>query len=136
MANETWTIDSWLYSKLANDATLMALITGVFADVAPQDQAMPFLVYSLQEVGDVMSINGTRIMTAGTYDVRVTTDSESYSSIKMAVERVDTLLHKTSGTVTGGLILSCVREAPVRYTELHQGRLYRHLGGLYSLQVK
>lgn len=136
MSNETWTIDSWLYSTLHSDATLHALITGVFADVAPLEQAYPFLVFSLHEAGDVLTINGVRIMTAATYQVRVVTDAESYNAIKTAVERVDTLLHRASGSVTGGVVISCVREAPLRYTELQQARLFRHLGGFYHLQVQ
>lgn len=136
MANETCLIDAWLYSTLAGDATLMALITGVFADVAPEGQAYPFLVFSLQDAGDVQTVNNVRLLVDATYQVRITTDAESFGAIKTAVERVDTLLHRASGTVTGGVIYDCVRAEPLRYTELQQGRLYRHLGGLYRIQVQ
>ena len=136
MSNETWTIDSWLYTTLHGDATLHALVTGVFADVAPLQQAYPFVVFGLQDAGDVLTVNGVRIMTAATYQVRVVTDAESYSAITTAVERIDTLLHRASGSVSGGVIISCVREEPLRYTELQGSKLYRHLGGLYQLQVQ
>lgn len=136
MSNETWTIDSWLYSTLHGDTTLHGLVTGIFADVAPANQAYPFLIFALQEAGDVLSINGVRIMTQATYQVRVVTDSESYGAIKSAVERADTLLHRVSGSVAGGVVISCVREAPLRYTEQQGPRLYRHLGGFYHFQVQ
>lgn len=136
MSNETWTIDRWLYSVLAGDSTLLALITGVYADLAPLGTAMPYLVYGLYDGDDVMTAAGVRIMTAALYQVRVVTDSESYGAIEPAVAQADALLHRASGTVTGGTVISCVREAPLRYTELHQGKMYRHLGGLYRIQAQ
>lgn len=134
--NETWTIDSWLYQTLHGDAVLLGLISDVYADVAPPPAVLPFLVYSLQDADDVITVNGLRIMTAATYQVRVVTDSESYGTIKTAVERADSLLHRSSGEAAGGIVISCVREAPIRYTELVSGKLYRHLGGFYRLQVQ
>lgn len=134
--SETWTIDQWLYATLHGDTTLMALITGAVADVAPPGLACPFLVYSLQGAADVGTVNGVRIMTRATYQVRVVTDSESYGAIATAVNRVDTLLHRASGSVTGGVVISCVRVEPFRYTELVSGKLYRHMGGFYEIQAQ
>lgn len=134
--SETWTIDSWLYTKLTGDTTLMTTLTGVFADVAPFGQAFPYGIIALQDAEDVMGVNGVRILTAATYQVRIVTDATGFGGIKAAADRIDTLLHRASGSVTGGVIISCVREAPLRYTELYQGKLYRHMGGLYRLQVQ
>jgi hypothetical protein len=134
--SEPWVVDRWLYQTLHGDTTLMALISGVFADVAPPATVSPFLVYSLQDAIDVGTVNGLRIWTRATYQVRIVTDSESYGAIATAAGRVDTLLHRASGTVTGGVVISCVRVEPFRYTELVSGKMYRHLGGFYEIQVQ
>lgn len=152
--SEVVTIDRWLYQTLHGDATLMALVTGVVADVAPPGLACPFLVYALQDGADVGTVNGVRIMTRATYHIRIVTDSESFVAIEPAVNQLDALLHRASGDVTGqitvwddhgepvltpityGTIISCVRTDPFRYTELVSGKMYRHLGGFYEIQVQ
>ena len=44
MADPTAICDTWLYTELTGDATLMALITGVYADIAPEGTALPYVV--------------------------------------------------------------------------------------------
>ena len=51
-------------------------------------------------------------------------------------DRIDELLHGVRGSIPGLSVLSCVREAPVAYAEIENGIQYRHLGGLYRLQVR
>lgn len=58
---------------------------------------------------------------------------DSYQVIEPAAARIDVLLHKKSD----GAVLSSVRSQPVRYIETDdQGRVFRHLGGQYDLEVQ
>jgi hypothetical protein len=134
--SEVYRVDSWLYSVLHGDATLLGLVTGVYADLAPLEAVFPFVVFTLQDGSDVGTVNGLRIWTRATYTVRVVTDQPSYSLITAAADRIDVLLHRASAVVTGGAIISCVREEPLRYTETTGGKVYRHLGGSYRIQAQ
>lgn len=128
--------DAWLYGVLHGDATLLALVSDVYADVAPEGAAFPLVVSSLVDAGDVLTINGIRILTEAVYQVKVVGQGPSYVSLEAAANRIDALLHKASGSVSGGVIYSCVRIEPVRYAETSGGQAFRHLGGLYEIQVQ
>jgi hypothetical protein len=134
--SEVYLVDTWLYSVLHGDATLLAAVTGIYADAAPPDAVFPFVVFALQAGADVGTVNGLRIMTRATYTVRVVTDKPGFGAITAAADRIDALLHRASATVTGGAIISCVRVEPLRYTELAAGKMYRHLGGFYEIQAQ
>lgn len=134
--SETYAADTWLYGKLHTDVTLMAAVTGVYADMAPESAAYPLVIFALLDGDDLITINGIRIWVTATYEVKVITDAESFSGIKAAVDRIDALLHRASGTVTDGTVYECVRTMPLRYVEQLAGRQYLHLGGLYRLRVQ
>lgn len=134
--SEPFVAETWLYGTLAGDAALMADATGVYADVAPEGAIFPFVVFTYQSGRDVVTVNGDRIHTWATYQVKAITDRPSYGAVKTIAARIDALLHKAAGATPDGVIFSCVREEPVRYTEIASGKLYRHLGGLYRLQVQ
>jgi len=135
--SETVAIDKWLYSLLSTDATLLgAAPGGVHADAAPRGTAFPLVIIALQDATDGMSFNGTRILVRATYQVKVVGQGASYSALDTAAGRIDALLHRASGSVSGGVIYSCVRVEPFRYREDLDGIEYRHLGGFYEIQVQ
>jgi hypothetical protein len=138
MADPTAICDAWLYTELTGDATLMALITGVYADIAPEGTALPYVVFSLQTARDRMTIEGNTILTGGTYIVKAITDEPSYATVATIMARVHTLLHQANGTGAGGTVIECVRESVFHYVErvAETNKLYRHLGGLYTLLVQ
>lgn len=134
--SEPFVAETWLYTTLAGDAALMGLATGVYADVAPEGAVFPFVVFTYQAGRDVATLNGNRIHTWATYQVKAITDQPSYGAVRTIADRIDALLHRATGTAADGTIFSCVREEPVRFTESASGKQYRHLGGLYRLQVQ
>jgi hypothetical protein len=126
--------DEFLTSRLTGDSTLMALITGVWSDVAPKEATEPFVVFSFQSGPDVLTATGDRILTSCTYLIKVTGREVPYSALRPAVQRVDTLLHKQVNVVgTNGIVLSCLREQAYRAPEVISGITYRHLGGFYRV---
>lgn len=134
--SETWVADTWLYGVLAGDPELAASVTGVYADLAPEDAVCPYIIFTFQSGRDVSTVNGARIFTAATYLVKVITDQPSYGAVRTVAERIDALLHQAEGHTPDGTVYSCLREQPIRYTENAGGRAYRHLGGHYRLQVQ
>ena len=136
MADESYVADTWLYSTLSGDAALAAAVTGFYSDVAPQEATFPYVIYSFQGGHDVGTVNATRIWSSLLYQVKVVSNASSFGAIAAIVRQIDSLLHRTSGTPSGGVVVSCDRQDPLRYVEFTAGKQYLHLGGLYRLQVQ
>jgi hypothetical protein len=135
--SDTYKIDTWLYSVLHGDSSLVAAAPGgIYADMAPLGVTGVYVTYALMAGSDVLTISGVRMLMRALYVVRATGEGNSYSVVTTAADRIDALLKRTSGSTSGGLILSCVREEPVRYGELVDGKQFRHLGGLYRIQIE
>jgi hypothetical protein len=123
-----------IYSTLNGDATLTALVTGVYIDLAPEGTAFPFVVFQEMSGRDLMEVGSNRIWTNFVYSVKVIGQTASFADLRTAVARVDVLLHKLSGTAASGTIHACIREQSVRLLELAPGGLQvRHSGGIYRL---
>ena len=136
MAVEIVSVDQWIYEALAADGQLAAVVgSRIFADVAPQDAAMPQVIFQMQAAQpDSVGVGGTRILTNGLWLVKAIDQTESYAGLlKTAADRIDTVLHGLVGdTVSWVTVDNCVRQEPFRMAEDDpSGRQYRHLGGLY-----
>lgn len=127
-------VDAWLYAVLSADAVLTAAVGGrIYSDVAPQDVAFPYALFSYQGGHDVRAVGPHRIMAHATYQVKAIDRNESYGGIDGIADRIDALLQGASGSILDGHVLSCVRDQVVRYSEVDGGVQYRHLGGLFSI---
>lgn len=136
---ETAIVAKWLYTTLSGDATLMSLAPGgVFDVIAPKGTAYPFVQFQFQAGTDLMVIGGYRVLVNSVWMVAVIAQTEELGDVFPAGDRIDALLHRQSGTVTGeGLILSCVRERPVNPPPWPEnGLVYRRYGGDYRIQVQ
>lgn len=135
MPAETFTAARWLYAKLAGDAALAAALGGadrVWQELADQGSAMPYVVFQYQGGSDVAGVGTARIMANLLYLVRVV-GGGAHSELEAAADRIDAVLHGASGPVGDGIVFACVREQPISYTETSDGKVYRHVGGLYRL---
>lgn len=132
---ELVTIETWLYGRLAENAVGVA--NRIYADVAPRDSAYPLVIYQLQTPSDVMTLNGSRIMTAGTWIVKAVMQTQSFSDLSGIAELIDGRLHRQRyGTVGSGSVLVCVREGPFKLVETLDGLRISHLGGRYLIEAK
>lgn len=137
MANEVVYADQWLYGLLSGDAPLTGLVgTRIHSYVAPEGVVFPYVLYAFQGGADVSVVGGVRIFNSGLYQVKAVGRTESLASLQVIANRLDTLLQRASGSVTGGIILACVRTQPLAYAEVSNQYQYRHLGGLYRIQVQ
>lgn len=127
--------DEWITTQLSADLVLAAL--GIHSDLAPQGEQPPYVVFQcLNAPRDMNGLGGTRIKSGTLYAVKVIGAGQSYAAIEDAANRIDQLLHNTSGTTSRGRVLSCVREQEIHYPEATNGQHYRHLGGIYRIQVQ
>jgi hypothetical protein len=106
--------EEWLSATLNGDPTLTALVPGA-AWNTQADEGTSYPLYMVKVIGE----------TAAFLDVDV------------AAARIDALLHRASGTVADGTIVSCVREQTFRLSESIAGGLqYRQAGGLYRINAQ
>lgn len=132
--NEIVRVDEWLYSILHGDQALAGV--PVAAYVAKQGTAFPRIQFNFQGGSDVVAVGAIRIMLTGLWQVKAIVQAESYAPAKPLADRLDALLHGKKGQVSDGVILGCKREQPIAYVEVDSGLQYRHLGGLYRIEVQ
>lgn len=140
---ESCEAETWIYATLAADTGAGGVATlatgGIHAGVAPHGSGSisPSVVYNRQAGTDVMGLGAARIMSGMLYQIKAVASGGSKAAGKAIANRIDVLLHATSGTTASGRILSCVRESEVNYVEVDEtGVRWNHLGGLYRLQVQ
>lgn len=132
---EIFTAETWLYTKLHGDSTLLGLCPGgIHTWPVPTTFAGRYVLYQNQSAVDVRGMGPARIGVNGLWLVRVVDEALSFGgSLQTAADRLDVLLQAASGAVTGGNIWACVREEPFQLVELADGRQYRHLGGIFRI---
>lgn len=134
--SEALLTDAWLYAALHGDATLLAAAPGgVHADIAPPDATYPFVTFQLESSVDLPVLNGVRIWADQVYLIKAT-GTAGYGPLSTIMDRVETLLHRTTATVSGGKILECLRESTIQYAETDGPVTYRHLGATYRIRTQ
>jgi len=136
--SETLVAERWLTDVLSNDATLSALIHGVYGYVIPGDIDLPCVVFKFFEGNDENGVGAVRLYSALLYAVEAIGDGESFVALETIANRVDVLLHgRNNLLVEGGNIVECIRQRPVSSVEIVEGiTQFRHLGGIYQLIVQ
>jgi hypothetical protein len=123
----------WIAATL-NDATLNAAVPGGWHEhPAPEGTAFVYGTVQVQAPEDLDVVGGHRVWEELLVLLRVIAKGRDTLALKPAVDRMDALLQRGSGTTAGGRVLSCVRVSPFYLPEASQGQHYRHLGGLYRI---
>jgi hypothetical protein len=137
MADETFEIDSWIYSTLSSDATIQGLVsTRIYEGFAPQGAAVPSIIFQEQEpFRDIRAIGAIRIMVNGVYLIKAVTTANA-ASLKPILNRIDTLFDAKSSVNPNITILSCVRERIFRLNESRDQIIYRHRGSFWRIQAQ
>lgn len=118
------TADRWLYEMLTTDSTLATVLGGrVFADVAPEDTAYPLAVISAVSSVPVVNLSAERVMDNELWQVQLITDQADYAALETAAERIRAILHRASGEG----VIGCVEAGITRFSEVDNGRVYKHL---------
>jgi hypothetical protein len=139
-------VTDWLVSTLTSNPTIASLCAHpadntvkVFADLAPafdpqgNQYLYPFIVYQQQTTADVSGMGPkARIMISCNMIVRAVTEG-SWDSIVPLAAAIDADLEGSTANLTTGTVLGCRRLQQYRMPELHENRIIRHLGGIYSV---
>lgn len=131
-----------LANVLGGDATFMALITGIFQDIAPEtsagtSQAPDYCIIGVQSPGqDTLSATANRILSRPTFLVKIVGPTADMANLSAAYTRADALLALIRNDSATG-ILACYRIAPFGLPEpaLVNGKPWYNLGGLYKMEM-
>jgi len=139
MADTITTALTLLYGTLHGDATLMALVSGVFQDIAPVGTSPDYCVISVQSPGaDTLTATAIRILANPLLLVKVVGPAADMANLSAAYARADALLQPGGQPLrNAGGTLACYRESPFYLPEpqLINGEPWVNLGGLYRIVV-
>lgn len=138
---------AWINTTITGDTTLMGLVPGgCHRGAAPKEDVNnnpltpPFVIFNFQAGTDKTSMNGYRCLVRALFQIKATGlgDAAHASAVASAAARIDVLFGgPKTGTTTGGIILSCIRESPVQYDEsVIAGTWWTHFGGIYELLIE
>jgi len=123
----------FLKAKLTADngaGGFMTFVTGLYRDIAKPKQDTPYgIIQSQSPPLAALTQNDYRVLSDGLFIAKVVGKSEEdYGAMVSAIKRAYQLLHRTSGTVADGMVLSCAVEDEVGYSEDVDGVIFSHLG--------
>jgi hypothetical protein len=128
--------EAYLFDKLTGRPELMALVTGVYDEVAPDGSVPPFVVYAFQGNKDAVNESWLRRAIEPLYTVRVIGRTSRFSDLAKATWYIDDTLHRSDGFAGVYRIAQCVREDVYRRVEKLDKVEWRHSGGYYRLYIE
>lgn len=140
MPTEIVAAEAWIRATLlaANPPTAIGgpAAPRIYSHVVPASAALPSVIYQMQAAEDLMVINGRRVWADLVYVVQVVALAGAWEDVDAVADWMDAALHNGRGSYDGGMVYACTRERPFAFVE-HDGDMqYRHLGGIYRLQVR
>lgn len=131
-----------LYRILSGDSTFMALVTGVFQDIAPETsagkpQAPDYAIIGVQAPGeDTLGAGAYRLLSQPTFLVKLVGPTVDMANLHAAYARADALLALIRNDSATG-ILACYRTGAFGLAEpqLIDGKPWYNLGGLYKMAM-
>ena len=128
----------WMYARLTGDAQVMAVFgTRVYRKVIPQAASYPpSLVMQYMGGGTLAVINGIRIWSDMLFMIKATGTNGQYTNLRNGMDRVDALLHRATGSVTGAQIIWCeqVNEVPIEPV-VYSGETYEQIAVMYRVKA-
>jgi hypothetical protein len=128
-------IETALHTTLSSDTSLMALVSGIYRNLAPPDATYPFVLYQLIVSGDKYTLT-QRVSSEYSFQIKVVAEGYSAVSAKTALDRVDVLLTDKSLSVTGKTHWKTRRTSEFEYAEMGEfGVVYQHVGGNWQIEM-
>lgn len=133
---ELASVQQWIYTQLASDATINAAVgSRIYANAAPQNTIMPLLTFAFIGGVDVVHTIGNARATMAIYLVRAVAKGNSTAPIEAAAAQFDALLDPGIGgvTVDGVTICSVVHDQPHMRSDAEYGVPAVYLGSYYRV---
>lgn len=134
---------AWLVAELEADTTFMGLTPGgIHRALAPATDdsgnqiATPYAILAFQSGLDTLTVNAYRVITQPLFQAKAVGPASNTAAIAASAARMDDLIKRASGTVTGGIVLSCFREQLLMVDELVSNAQWTNIGGLYRLLIQ
>lgn len=122
--------DRWIYESLSA-AGLRA-----YPDIAPSGDE-PVITYSYSGGSDLNALGAHRYLVRAVYNIKAVGAGGSYAPLKDTADAIDAALASAINAVVadGVIVVSCLRQGTIRYSEAIEGVVYRHLGGTYVILI-
>lgn len=145
--DEPQQVREWLYPLLSGDqaladavgVSLAALRDHIWPEQAPSDQEARWIVYDAQQAAVVVQPVGPwdRLMVPVPLNIRCVARADDTAWAYRAMRRIHALLqgNHNAPVADGGLVLTGQRQSVLDYPEDAGGIRYRHVGGIYTVQV-
>ena len=129
----------WIYNTLMTNASLVSLLTEngevkFYADYARKVPCVVYQTYSIKE--DTMVVGGYRVKSNIQFTVKAIDRSENTALAEQIAGLIDQSLHRKSGVLAEGTVISCIRRLPFNFIEKNPESTYQHLGGIYKLEIQ
>jgi hypothetical protein len=138
-ATETGLVATWLSSVLNADTDAGGVKTlatgGIHEEIDPNGGTYPKVIFRFQGGSDYAAVGADRtVYVNAVYAVYAVWQVSSYGGALDAIAaRIKLLLNGKQAAVSGGLILSCVRIAPLQIPGLTNGVPIRMSGGTFRI---
>lgn len=128
-------VEGWLYSTLTDDSNVSSIVgTRVFDQPPKEGTEYPFIIYNGGSFQDIRGVGITRFVSGTIYTVKAVAQTSDASVLSTLAGYIDDALTLAGGiAVTGGTVLSSVRERSVNYREFSGGKHFVHRGGEYAI---
>lgn len=138
-ATETGVIATWIASVLNADTGAGGVATlsvgGIHEEIDPDGDSYPKTIFRFQGGSDLNALGAARrVFVNATYAIYAVWQTPSYGGdLDALAARIDLLLNGQQAAVAGGMLLGCVRQAPLQIPGLRDGVSIRMLGGIYRI---
>lgn len=135
--NELSRAKRFIHEALLGDPDLASLVgERVCADVAPQGTAWPVVIFAALSGPDINGSGGVRVMTRPLFLVRGVTEGGGQTLAEQIADRIDIALQAASGRAgDGAYVAGVLREDTFEMVEEAAGKILRHLGGRYRVDI-
>ena len=131
MTSPVMTLEDAIYTTLNVSSVTTAGATGVFNRIAPENQALPYVVYQWQGGGD-LNITPRRERFPA-YTIKAI--AETLGDAGAIDAAIDALLHHQTISISGWTNFWLARDVDVAYFEVDPlGRRIYHTGAIYKIR--
>jgi hypothetical protein len=109
----------------------------IFNEEVPVNTLYPFVVYSEHGNSDTVVIGDARVIVTAQYMIKAIAVGPTWpADLRSAAAQIDVLMNAIMQEVTGGIVHGSRRTSEYRLVEQVEGKLFRHMGGIYQMWLQ